>query len=343
MQIFINAPDEKIRLFNRVTEKAEFVNHGFNGEGTALVIEGPTFEDDLDQAVKLNVPVIVIAGLGYSGLIKAAREQGIPDKCIIIKENNDIKSIDGIVFGQSRQGISVFTIVDICKMALDMKLYPEEICVWTPVTITTEPNITQSIPAEVINENPELKQKPESVQTSNKKAAARIVQKDLIDLIDSANKIIAIFRTVPSANSGKPSFNISEELQGLHIEIAKAPGTYTFYNKDYENAVLTGRYGFVENNKVEISNLANPHHLIIEIADSEAIDAKLFELIYEHAKYIVHIPGSFDESKHSLENWISPGYNLTAIIPGQQEFTNFKGSFEKTMSVSAFLRIVKGE
>ncbi len=347
MEIFLNQSEEMLRKYNRVAIGSRFVNTLSSKDDTvALAIEGPSLIEDLMQYIGMEIPVVVIAGNGQPDIIELARDYGIPPECIVVKDTA-VKTLDGFVANNNpARGISVSTIIRICQRALENRLIPE-VLIWEESKIESTPYCQQkSIESPKYQSagspKPQKEKSEEKVFSSEKTISehkAHLIQEELSHLIDS-KKVVAVFKTVPDALAGEVSKIINHGLKGIHVEVGPNPKSSNYYNKDFEQAVTSGCYAYCKDGRVKLSNLANSDVLIIEI-DADEAGNEISQLVYDSASYIIHVPSNLENSKTALDNWITAGLKISAIIPSKSNYQEFKHVFgDKIMDAQTFLNKV---
>lgn len=198
------------------------------------------------------------------------------------------------------------------------KLFPD-IFIWKPKT---------EVKDEVFQfHSAEPKQpKEQPIQFKPKEKLAYIpAQADLQSYIQSAEKIIAIFKTSPSADSPKIALELANWLGTVYLNISPNPAA----SRGPNVAVSDGN--IVEYN----SGFTMGKYLVAEV-DVQVINA--MELIYNIADKVVHVVSDLEESFEPLRSWVDAGYRLDVAIPDNADNIGaYKKSFP-TMSVEEFVK-----
>ena len=298
MKILINADKAKIEFLSKVTDH-EFVSlNTKTGEAVVLLPES-SFDQDLDMALTLNKPVVVIAGKLDSVISTKAKEAGIPEECILVKKGDWTVSADGkIQYGSAKRGIPVRVALEAVENAVKNNLYPE-ILIWQEET----PKIEE--PAGIKEQVAVNKPEPPAVKPEELKP----VQNDVYSL---AGEVIAVFRTVPGANSGRISYEIAKAKDGIHMELSAEPVSWRYYGQTFQEALNSGKYIHSNGSKLSGKNLGS-RVLIVEV-DPLLPSPEALDEAYQKASKIVHVASNARESVEALTAWVKSGWKLDVVL-----------------------------
>jgi len=326
MQILLALSKEKIFQFNRINNIFSHFSDKKSEDAVAVVIENPNFTEELNNALGLNVPVVVIAGLEFTGqkYVKEARDCGVPDRCIILKNKENVISVDGYKYGQSPRGINVKMITDIATDVFKKGLFPEMLIWEEPAEILEPP---ETIIWEESYQSPEKQQK--------QKVPKKVLNEDLKTFLSKA-KVVAVLKSVPSIDSSITSKQLAKKLNGIHLELNTDSQSFKQYADNKEDA-LQKFFAYSDGKTVEHSK-TEFEWIIAEINPSMT---DVIEVIYNEADSVIYVVGTLDESEISLDMWIEGGYKLNAIIPEQSCMGDYKEKYgNKVMELNHFTKQV---
>jgi len=322
LQILINLPQGKIEKINKLS-KHEFADFdsSANKEAVAVVVEGDNFTDAIDKAIRLDIPVVVIAGTNNKNGKKTAEEAfsyGIPEQCIILKDGDNIISLDGNVIGRSKRGIGYRLLEQICEDAFKNGLYPEML-IWEESQKAGE-ELQAVIEKAGIEELPPVAKKKPAAKTpvpEQELQKPEIIRTDIETFLKPAEDITVVFKTTSSSNSSRVSQVISEHLKAVHLEVTESPCSYAYYAENKDDALKTGKYAYSDGKTAE--GVRPDRRLVVEIDAAEADVApavrEAMVLMYEKASRIVHVAGSnLKETKTAIDGWLAGNFKLDGVI-----------------------------
>jgi len=324
LQILINLPQDKIEKINKIS-KCKFTGLDFRAgkESVAVIVEGENFAANINKAITLDIPVVVIAGAknkkAGEEIAREACSYGIPDQCIILKDGDNITSLDGRVLGTSKRGIGYRLLEQICEDALKNELYPE-ILIWEEPQETGEKLQAVIEEASVEELSHVVKKKPAAKTPGPEQEPQKpeIARTDIETFLKSAKDITVVFKTTSSSNSSRVSQIISDRLEAVHLEIAESPCSYVYYADSKDSALETGKYAYSDGRTVE-GVKPDSRQLVVEI-DAVKIDDKspvseAMILVYEKASRIIHVAGSdLKETKTAIDSWLAGKFKLDGVI-----------------------------
>jgi hypothetical protein len=319
MKILVNLPDEKLKAFSKVSGFS-FISKDSapDAESVYLVIDGLDYQNELNTSVEKDIPAVVIAGSHTDKQnISQARELGIPDACIIVKEDDVIRNLEQHIFGHSSRGIPVKTMTNICQYCLEQKLYPD-LLIWqesnTIVEHTKDNNFTSNSGNTPAKKS--VQDAPRDVLPLRNTANARVIEKNIDDFLTMSDKYLLVFRITPSVKSSSIAQRIAQELGAQHLEVGTNPTSFSEYSSDMTQAIAQG-YAYCKDDRVSFSNqYMGSRWLVIEFGDLSNI--LLMNKVYELSPTVVLIPGTPQDSNQALESY---GNNhLDAIIPDDYSF-----------------------
>lgn len=314
MEILLDRSQEELNKLNTL-QKAHFLpmttsGSENNSEGVAAVIESKNFVNELDKAITLDLPVVVIAGLmNEQGeqYAEKALAYGISPECIIFKRENRVFAKSGKEFAaDAKRGISVNVLVDICDYAYKHKLYPE-VLIWEEPKNEAAPKsqpVKQKTP-EKANTCPSI--------TPDNSGKISVIKRDLAEVIDLAEYVIAVFKTTDNTRSSKFAADLSHSLNGLHLEINKRPISHVEYGLGVNEAVSGCQYAYSNGKTVDINSMySGVKYLIVEMAPSlmESI-----ELIYKKALKVIQVTPLTKDGIEAIRSWQKGKFALNSIIP----------------------------
>lgn len=346
MKILINAEASKLELYARSTG-TEFLplEDPGNAEGAvAVVVQGTSFQKDLETSVALNVPVVVVAGndnrVGQNCAREAAR-WGIPEACILLKKGDKVCSLDGREIAESAKGIGVRAVLKAAQYALDNKLYPEPL-IWQedeeePVLFEEPPQPEQPAKQE------EKPQKTSPVRQEQKNAGNNVVRLSrgsdaemrVEGVLEMSRKVAVVLKATPDADSGKVARDLAVKLSGAHLEISSAPESYRLYGETPEKAAESGKYMVCTGSAFIGTGYMSAEWLIVEL-DAAVLTAmpNLVDAIYKKAEKMIHAVGGFKEGQAAVKTWLDSGWKLDAVVPSAG-FERFKDAFGKIVFPNA--------
>ncbi len=304
MRIIINKTEQETKKYSLlstcpVIPLTETGN--LNAQDVIALVEDSNFNTTLKTAISANVPVIAIVTKDSECFRQALNL--IHPHAVIYYEEGKMRSSQK-VFAEV-PGLSVKTLEEICKYAVDNKLYPD-IYVWKPredsIITPQEPSqgdIVSFVP-KAPQESPQETVKP----VMPKPKAYTPAQTDLKTYINSCDRIIAVFKTSSSADSSQVAAKLAKQLNTVHLNIAADPvqkqNPYYAYSDgnivNYNSSIMPGQY------------------LVVEVG---AQIPEALELIYGVAYKIVHVTADPGESLEPLRAWAGSGFRLDAVIPTQ--------------------------
>lgn len=345
MKILINAEASKLELYARSTG-AEFLpleDLGNAEDAVAVVVQGTSFQKDLETSVAFNVPVVVVAGNDNRAGQNCAREAvrwGIPEACILLKKGDRVCSLDGREIAEAIKGIGVRAIVQAAQYALDNKLYPEPL-IWQEdeeEPVLFEEPAQPEHPAKQ-DENP---QKPSPLEQEKKNAdnAVRLSRGSDAELrvegvLEMSRKVAVVLKATPDADSGRVAKDLVEKLSGAHLEISAAPESYRLYGETLEIAAESGKYMACTGSTFVGTGYMSAEWLIVEL-DAAVLTAmpNLVDAIYKKAEKVIHAVGGFKEGQAAVKTWLDSGWKLDAVVPSTG-FERFREAFGKIVFPNA--------
>lgn len=336
MRILMNVETERLNLYTRFTgEKfCSFKEYENAVDAVAVVIQGTSFQEDLEISLTFNIPVIVVAGsnnMAGQEYARKAAHLGVPDSCIVIKKEDKVCALDGREIAGAVRGIGVKAIVQAARYALDNKLYPE-LLVWEeegePVAAEEEPVVFD----EQLSKSSSSKQCQNGVARLSKESDASL---RVEGVLQTSRKVAVVLKATPDADSGKVAKNLAEDLNGLHFELSNTPESYKLYGKTIEKAVESGKYIVFTGNTFIGTGYISAEWLIVEL-DAAILTAipDLVDTIYKKAEKMIHAVGEFKEGQSAVKTWLESGWKLDAIVPNKG-FERFKEAFGKIVYPSA--------
>jgi len=298
LKVLINADKPKIEFLSKVTNHEFIPLSAKTGEAVILLPEN-SFDSDMNTALTLNIPVVVIAGRSDSSTVMKAKDAGIPEECILIKEKDQTLSADGkIRYSSAKRGIPVRAALEAVERAIKNNLYPE-ILIWQEET----PKIEK--PAGIKEQVAVNKPEPPAVKPEELKP----VQNDVYSL---AGEVIAVFRTVPGADSGRVSYEIAKAKDGIHMELSAEPVSWRYYGQTFQEALNSGKYIHSNGSKLSGKNLGS-RVLIVEV-DPLLPSPEALDEAYQKASKIVHVASNARESVEALTAWVKSGWKLDVVL-----------------------------
>lgn len=307
MQILMNVSEISLEAFKRATG-IEFIslNSPASHDSVAAVIQGNSFEMDLETAVGKGIPVVVVAG-NDRDCVEQATKHFISESCIILKQDNTVITADGKKIAETvGGGIGVRAVVKAAEYAFKNKLCPEPI-VWFETEPTIEPVIAEESNKEKSNVIP-LRNPAEGI-------------------LDIAKRIVVVFKATPDAESGKAAYDLATSLNGVHAELAIEPQAFALHGNTFEEAVATSKYIACDGESLTNSSFVETEWLVVEIdADILTSFPKLVDSIYKRAEKIVHVVGDFEKGKVAVDAWRS-SWKLDAIISSRHDYGRYKKEY----------------
>lgn len=345
MQILINTEQGKLELYARSTgttflplKKPESIE-----DAVAVVVQGASFQRDVEASIALNVPVVVVAGNDNQAGQSCAREAvhwGIPEACILLKKGDKVCSLDGREIAEAVKGIGVRAVLRAAQYALDNKLYPEPL-IWQdeddPVLFEEPAQPEQPAKQE------EMPQKPSPVRQEKKNTGNNVVRLSrgsdaemrVEGVLEMSRKVAVVLKATPDADSGKVARDLAEKLSGAHLEISSALESYRLYGETPEKAAESGRYMACTGSAFIGTGYMSAEWLVVEL-DAAVLTAmpNLGDAIYKKAEKVIHAVGGFKEGQAAVKTWLESGWKLDAVIPSAG-FERFKDAFGKIVFPNA--------
>lgn len=337
MQVLTAFPKEILSQFNRVSNIFTDFSAQITADSVALVVEGENFSSNLSTAAELNIPVVVIAGLKSTGqkYMQEAQEYGIPERCIIFKDQNNIISADGYKYGESPKGINIKMLTEIADHALKNQLFPE-LYIWKEPDLQVWPS--QKQPKQELQkpskQEPaqDRQQDPPKPENNHKSRIKHILSEDLSVFLTKA-QVLAVFKSVPTINSAPVAKVLAEKLNGIHLEINNEPRSFQQYAPSKEKAMQES-YAF--SNGKSVSYGASEFKWIIVEINPSMLD--VMGAVYGQAAKTIYVVENFDESEPALDMWIDGGYKLDAIIPDSINMAAYKEKYgDKVYELDRFV------
>jgi len=305
LQILINATKSSLDAFKRATG-VDFVtlDSPAGKDSAAVVVQGNSFEKDISASIRLGIPVVVVAGNDMM-CAKQATQHFIPEPCIILKQGDNVVTVDGKKIADTvGKGIGVRAVVKAVEYALKNKLCPEPL-VW----VETEPELFN-----VLEED----KKENNVISHTQDATAD-------SFLELAKKIVVVFKATPDAESGKAAHDLAICIKGVHAELASKPRSFSmYYGKTIEEAVATNRYVTYDGKTLTKGSFLDTEWLVTEIdADILASAPELVDSIYRKACKVVHVVGDFEKGKTAIDAWLS-SWKLDFIVPSKHNYERYK-------------------
>lgn len=330
MKIFINAEKDKLPIFSKATG-VEFLplNGDLDGQSgaVAVVVRGNSFLESLEKVSGVDLPLLVVAGTeDQEGreCVEAARSFGVPEACVLVKRTDKVCSLDGREIAQAvkqGRGIGARAIVSAAEYALKNDLRPE------PVVWEEPPDVP-------VLEDPLVDEDKSETPSKNRKKVSFIGSFE--DALETAERVVAVFRSTPQAKSGSVAREIALASNGTHVELAGSPASYRLYGRDLEEALGKG-YAYSDGKRFE-----GGHNgcIVVEI-DPGVPHAEAMEKVYKKAEKVIHVVASeaADEAKNAVNAWIKSGWKLDGIVPDRPSaFAVFQKAFGKLVypDVKAF-------
>ncbi|OIQ59748.1 hypothetical protein MOTE_10040 [Moorella thermoacetica] len=368
MRVLLNVSKEKLAMFSRAAAPTEFAPLAEGATGDAAVaLRGAGFTADLDTAVGLGVPVVVVAGTPDGegeACARAALEYGVPGECVLLLRNGKVVDLAGNAVAPAARGgraVGVRAVVAAAAAAVERGLLPEPV-VWempspmesappggvTADPVGPEPGLDDPYPAADAREAAE---KPADGETPRREepapAAAPKVdaavkpgipslegELALKDFLTAAHRVVAVFRAVEEADSATVAAGLAEACGAVHLEVAPEPRAFRRYGESLEEAVNSGRYAFCNGGNVQTAR-RDPDLLVVEV-DPNVPERSSLDDVYGRADKVAHVVGhdfnGVEKSKRNVRLWLENGWRLDALIvdrvPDASHVVEiFKGTF----------------
>lgn len=314
LKILINADKAKTEFFSKITNH-EFVPVNTRIGEVVILLPETSFDGDLDTVLGLNIPVVVIAG-NLASVVAKAREVGIPDECILVKRGDRTMSADGSVsYGSAKKGIPLRAAVEAVERAVKNNLYPE-VLIWQE---TDQAETKTEKPAQLKAEKPATAQKPEQPAAQPKPEDLKPVREDIYSL---AGEVIAVFRTVPGADSGRVSHEIAKFRDGVHLELSAEPVSWRYYGQTFQESISTSRYVHFNGTRI-FGRYLGSRVLVVEV-DPLLPSPEALDEAYQKASKIVHVASGVKESVEALTAWVKSGWRLDAVLAEKDAYDAIK-------------------
>lgn len=328
MRVLINLPPERTIALTRA-DGVEFcgLSEKPNKESVAVVVRGASFAADLARAVSLDIPVVVVAGTeDAEGLrcMELARSVGIPDGAVIVKRENEVCALDdrqiALAVRQGR-GIGVTAVVLAAKHALTNNLIPEPV-IWEenvvsddePVILMGDPEVQEEASERRVSEKP-TPVKPDKPASGNPEACPvkrHAFARSFADLVHGADRVVAVFRAVPDAKSGRVAQEIAQAMDGQHVELSAQPQSYKVWGHTLDEALAAG---YLHSDGKNVKGESRGGNLVIEV-DLSVFDPEILDLVYKKAEKVVQVvTKNLKEGEEAVRAWLSSGWRLDAVIP----------------------------
>lgn len=313
MRVLINLSKERLsalRNYKGVTFLG-LDDGGLAEDAVIVVVRGPGYDDALEKALQLDRPVVVVAGTdGAEGqhCIARARASGVADECIIVIRGEQIVTLagDNIVPAAGKR-IGARALLKVAEKSLQQDLRPEPV-IWE-----------EGVDAGGAGEDPlqeAAKAKRQTAKPALRKApvTGRWVS-TFKGLLESADTVIAVFRSTANAQSDRVAATLAERLGGVHVELSASPASIAAYNEDLDFLLESGRY--LHTNGSDLEGEYNGAKCIIVEVDPAVPDSKALELAYSGAANVIHVVDADEPSqgKAAIEAWLKSGWRLDAVVP----------------------------
>lgn len=339
MRILINTKPNKLELYARSTgtQFLPLKSLEASEDAVAVVVQGASFRDDLEVAVGLNVPVVVVAGSDNEKGQECAREAvrwGIPEACVLLKKGGKVCSLDGREVAEAAKGIGVRAVLRAAEYALENNLYPEPL-IWREeeeVAVEEEPVVFKE-PEPTKPEPPKREEGPKPPQPKQQSNVVRFAKPTdtklrIEGLLEMSRRVAVVLKATPDAESGRAAKDLAEKLSGVHLEISDAPRSYTFYGETPEKASETGRYLACTGSAFVGTSYTSAEWLVVELDAAILTEMPdLVDAIYNKAEKVIQAVGSFNEGQTAVKTWLDSGWRLDAVVPsaGYEQFRSVFG------------------
>lgn len=328
-RILLNREETKLELYSRAAGvRFASLDVGETSEGdVALVVEGQTFEHDLERAISLGIPVVVIAGSGdvAHAAAAAATAVGVPPQCILVKRGNRVETYNGESIGPaSARGIGLKVVVDAARRALEERLLPE-LLIWEEKSVAGESGYNaledthreQEVSAGGSGSAvpPAKVGRPEAASGTYSPGPGT-ASRNLEGMLSLFGMVAAVFRSVPEADSSLVASQLASRLGAPHLEVSPEPRSYGLYGRTLKDACASGRYAHCDGRNVSPVTLLGGAWIVVEV-DPLTPEPEAVEAVYRHASLVVHALSSAraEESVRAVQLWIDSGWKLDAVVP----------------------------
>lgn len=329
MKILINADQKLLERYSKIAA-IEFVSieNSDTTDAVAVAVQGDSFKSDLEKALKLDIPVIAIAGLINSTEQQYAIELGVPGEAVIVKDDDSIRNLTGQKFATGK-GVTLKDIVTISKYVFENDIRPE-IYIWKAPKEESkeEPKITNvEKPKDTVREAVNLKPKNIPPRTDS-----------FENFIKQHSKIIAIFKAADDAASSSVAKALA--AKGLHLELSEKPRSYNNYSASTGEAVSSGKYAYCNGQEVVYPGQYTDFSTLVLEVDPSPLINKLVINVLDRINILVQVTGQYEESKRAIDAWIEMKLPLHGIIAGDNEriFRKEYGSLVTTID-NIFLKL----
>lgn len=327
MRVLINMPPERAAMYSRPDAAFAPLGDKADKDSVAVVVRGASFAADLPRAASLDIPVVVVAGTeDAEGLrcMELARSVGIPDGAVIVKRENEVCALDGRRVGMAvRQGrgIGVASVVLAAKYALANNLIPEPV-IWEenvvsddePVILMGDPEVQEEASERQVSEKP-TPVKPDKPASGNPEACPvkrHAFARSFADLVHGADRVVAVFRAVPDAKSGRVAQEIAQAMDGQHVELSAQPQSYKVWGHTLDEALAAG---YLHSDGKSVKGESRSGNLVIEV-DLSVFDPEILDLVYKKAEKVIQVvTKNLKEGEEAVQAWLNAGWRLDAVIP----------------------------
>jgi hypothetical protein len=305
LKILINADQKLLERYSKIAA-IEFVSieNSDTTDAVAVAVQGDSFKSDLEKALKLDIPVIAIAGLINSTEQQYAIELGVPGEAVIVKDDDSIRNLTGQKFATGK-GVTLKDIVTISKYVFDNDIRPE-IYIWKAPR--EEPKATEiKKPKDIVKDVVSLKPKNMPPRTDS-----------FENFIKQHSKIIAIFKAADDADSSSVAKALAEKGH-IHLELSEKPRSYNNYSASTGEAVSSGKYAYCNGQEVVYPGQYTDFSTLVLEVDPSPLINKLVINVLDRINILVQVTGQYEESKRAIDAWIEMKLPLHGIIAGDNE------------------------
>ncbi|MCL6560405.1 MAG: hypothetical protein K6U74_16750 [Firmicutes bacterium] len=333
MRVLINAAPEKQRVFQTVTGIEFGGYHEKREKSVAVVVRCPAFSRDLQEAVRLMVPVVVIAGREDETGRKCVGEAlalGVAKAAVVVVKNDRVVTLDGRDIGPERGGVGVNAVVTAARFAFDNGLVPEPL-VWVDSSDEPVLDVSYNRPvfhpdeAVVSPEPPKMAgaatAKPAKISSPPKKYSGKAHGEDVSEIplstvLDMAEHIAVAYR---AGESGRVAKQIAADFKGVHLELSPEPQSFALYANTLGDAVKTGKYIYSNGNLALVSGYMGADWLVVE-ADISDQNVEALDAVQNRAERVYIVAGdNVEDARHMVEMFKENGWRLDGVLPASRE------------------------
>lgn len=348
MEILINLSDDKVNILNNYRDY-QFSNK--NGK-VAIIINENNFESFLSQAIKNNLPTVVLAGTlknKDNKVSKLCLEKGLMPQSLVFKNSNTLVDYTEEKVFQTLvpRGVGLNALIELADYAVENNLVAELI-IWNPdeaeeVLIVLDDELPEDTKTEKEGKIKDVSKEPPAVTSIEgrqrnskverirpnereelpkveenkpvKNTLSNIHKIELSTYMANFDQIILLLRLSENSNNLSVINDLQNKYPATLLEIEKTPSMFSRYASSQEKAIELGDYSFFKDDYV-IANPSVKNKILLIDIELLGDFSDLVNGLYESSNKKIFIPSDtyIEEELLVIKDWKNNSLDIDGII-----------------------------